>query len=147
MGTNEEWLKKYEKKLTNSENNTKIKEPSEEIHKETDPISFINNNYFKWFLICCSYSIFKLFYESGGDLSRYYRPFEEFFIHFITILIFGLIPSSILKIFSKKEFSRVLIKTTLIIGILLIISSIYTDGQIKKRNQTHIINFQSEIHI
>ena len=105
------------------------------------------NNYLKWFLICCSYSIFKLFYESGGDIGRYYRPFEEFFVHFIVILICGLIPSLLLKIFSKKEFSELLIKTTLIIGIIMIISSIYTDSQIKKRNQTNIIDVTSEINV
>ena len=36
-----------------------------------------------WLLICSFYSIFKLFYESDGDISKYYRPFNEFFNHLI----------------------------------------------------------------
>ena len=121
FGDNEEWLEKQEKKLTKSENNTKGTEPSEKIHEENDPKNFMNNNYFIWFLICCGYSIFKLFYDSGGDIGRYYRPFEEFSVHLFVIIIIGIIPSIIYKIFSKKEFGTILIWTTLIMGILSVI--------------------------
>ena len=92
------------------------------------------NNYLKWFLICCSYSIFKLFYESGGDIGRYYRPFEEFSIHLIVIIVVGLIPSGIYKIFSKKEFSKILIWTTLIMGVMIIMGGVIGDREIEKRN-------------
>ena len=121
FGTEEEWLEKQEKKLTKSENNKKGTEPSEKIHKENNPKTFMNNNYFIWFLMCCGYSIFKLFKDSGGDIGRYFRPFEEFSIHLFVIMFMGIIPSIIYKIFSKKEFGTILIWITLIMGTMSLI--------------------------
>ena len=46
-------------------------------------------DYIIWLIICSIYSIFKMFRESGGDLSRYYRPLEEFLIHLFVIVVLG----------------------------------------------------------
>jgi len=81
-------------------------------------------NYIVWLLICSFYSIFKLFYESDGDISKYYRPFNEFFNHLIAIIVIGLVLSFIVKIFSKNIFSKILIWTTIVAGVMSVHGSI-----------------------
>ena len=94
-------------------------------------------DYIIWLIICSIYSIFKMFKESGGDLSRYYRPFEEFLIHLFVIVVIGGICSIVVNIFARSSFGKVLIWTTIIVGVVSIMGGILADNEIQKRNQSY----------
>jgi len=81
---------------------------STKVHKEEIQEIQKNNmgDYLKWIIICCLYSLIRMLYESGGDIGMYYRPLEEFFMHFVIIVIVGCTGTTILLIFSITKFSK-----------------------------------------
>jgi hypothetical protein len=106
-------IKKYEEqklKKTNPKEYKKLKE------KERNEIL---KNYYPFLLICIGYSFVKMMIDSDGDLSKFYKPFQEFLINIGVIGLFGLMFSGILGIFLKsKEFHKKLIWGTSIVSLL-----------------------------
>ena len=86
--------------------------------KETKENIIEDNKYLFYFLtavVCSIYSLIHMSIESKGDLGRFYRPFEEFFINFFVSLVIGFIIAIPINLLSKSKFSKTLFWSTLII--------------------------------
>ena len=71
--------------------------------------------YFLTAFVCSIYSFIHMSIETNGDLGRYYRPFEDFFINFFVAMVIGFIVAAPIHLISKWEFSKTLFWSTLIL--------------------------------
>ena len=76
-----------------------------------------SSNYFFASIIMVFYALTVMSIETDGDFSRYYHPFEEFFIQFTVAAIISLSISGIVYLFSGKRavYSKTLLYTTIIV--------------------------------
>jgi hypothetical protein len=85
--------------------------PSDKLVSEPVPNGMY---YFASTIIGLLYSFLHMNIESGGDLSKYYRPAEEFFINLFVIIIIHLFIAVPIWAFSKGNFAKISLWTILI---------------------------------
>ena len=64
------------------------------------------------------YSFLHMSIRSGGDLSKFYRPAEEFFMNFFVIIVVHLIFALPIWLISKGNFAKISFWTILIVSFL-----------------------------
>ena len=77
--------------------------------------------YFASTIIGLLYSFLHMNIESGGDLSKFYRPFENFFINLFVIIIIHLFIAVPIWAFSKGNFAKISLWTILIASFFALI--------------------------
>ncbi len=68
------------------------------------------------------YSVLLMGIQSGGDLSRYFRPVEEFFVNFIGIIVIHLFFAIPVWLMSNGNKAKISFWTILILSFLLLLS-------------------------
>jgi hypothetical protein len=112
---------KLNEKFGSKSNETNISKSIPNDKLVSDPV-LSGMYYFASTIIGLLYSFLHMIIESGGDLSKYYRPAEEFFINLIVIIVIHLIFAVPIWIFSKSNFSKISLWTILIVSSLVLFS-------------------------
>ena len=77
--------------------------------------------YFASTIIGLLYSFIHMNIESGGDLTKFYEPVEEFIINFLVIIIIHLFIAVPIWAFSKGNFAKTSLLTILIVSFFSLI--------------------------
>lgn len=110
--------------LAENETNALKVESIRQITPESKASDSNKELWFGWIFVGAIYSFIAMSIETGGDFSRYYRPFEEFIIKLIAGLIVPLPIAGLFKLFMRKTpFVKILVNTAIILLALSLFGS------------------------
>ena len=121
---NHHQIESLDNALAENEANALKAESKPEITPESKASDSNKELWFGWIFVGAIYSFIAMSIESGGDFSRYYRPFEEFIIKLIAGLIVPLPIAGLFKLFMRKtHFVKILVNTAIILLALSLFGS------------------------